>query len=1413
MSNFITRLFSQMRGRNRRADNRRQLRVEMMESRQLMASDLATISGKVVTDLTDNGFNDGVDTALVGAVVQLYRDGGNTTFDNGGADDTLVASATTDAAGAYAFNNLIAGTYFVRQQAVSGRLQRTAQTVQTVTVTAAQAAGAAGVNIDNFDTTSQSVTANSTTPTASNAAVTAVNEAIGGERDIVVNYLAGTGDVNATVNGGILGLNPDSGTSGNAIVTYDGTDGNATTINNTNGLNNLDLTASGTNLAFHFKAGSDAGNTMVITVYSSPTNFSTFTTPLPVTAAAAATEDLVVRFGDFTVGGGTGANFTSVNAIQFQINVVGAADAQVDFTQTVGRNVTATNFLNLNPMTVGDTVFKDINDNGIKDTAETGISGVVVQLHNDTNSNGTYDNGTDTLVGSTTTNASGVYSFTNLFPGNYIAFIPQTQFASTAALFGFAPSSVVAGDPDTVVVDNDNNGSLIAGIGVATAAITLASGSEPTNDGDSDTNSNMTLDFGFTPQIDLRIQKTGTTTRDAGGNVTYSLAVTNNSPIAVDNVTVTDNLPDNVTFLPNGTSGSTSSASWTVTANTNGELVANLGTMAAGASQTLTVVVTVPAATAAGSISNVATVTGDGRETATGDNTSTANTTITRNAVLTLTKSDGTRTSVTPGDTFTYTLTVTNTGLSTANNVTLEDTLPAGYSFVSFTGTSQGNPTRTVVSGLDRVTASLPSLAVGATMVVGVNVQVASNIAGTSIVNTATADSDDSAQVTASDTNTVVRNVNLRISKSASSATVGVGGTLTYTLSVTNDGPLDVTGIEVDDDLPTGFTLATTGNPSSVTSSPNATRDLLWTVGNLASSQTSTVNIIVNVPTNFTPASNVVNTATIAVNRLVGFTDTTAGDNTATAAVTVDPRFDLLITKDDTLSAVATGQQYAYTITVNNAGPNTANNVVITDTLPAGLQFVSATSNGTNIGSATGQNYSATIATLASGETRTITLTVRVLSSATGASIANTATVTADNATTQETGTRANSATDTNTLNRTVTLNITKTGPTAAVLADTNFTYTVTAFNSGNADAPAVQFTDPLPAGVTFVNGTFTVNGTSNTGTVTLNSTNNTLEANLGTLLAGGNATTNHATITLNVRAAATASGSIVNTGRVANADNTTGVTSNATITVNPNFNLRVSKTDNVTTASVGQTLTYTIIVTNDGPSPASNISVVDTLATGQLNFVSATTGFTNNNGTISGTIPSLASGASSTITITATVKNDVPNNTVITNNPVNVSASGEGNILTDNTASDPTTVVSVKSISGAAYVDLNRNGVRDGDELAATMGIQGVVMVLTGTVNGAAITAQTVTTNASGEYTFSNLSPGTYSVRASQPANFVDGNESVGPVGGTAAAGEGNDQITGIVLAATDATANNFGENRVFSKRLFLASTTNQTI
>jgi choice-of-anchor A domain-containing protein/uncharacterized repeat protein (TIGR01451 family) len=79
------------------------------------------------------------------------------------------------------------------------------------------------------------------------------------------------------------------------------------------------------------------------------------------------------------------------------------------------------------PASLGDLVWNDANQNGIQDAGEAGISNVTVQLYNTSNS----------LIGTTTTNSSGLYSFTNITPGSYyVQFTAPTGYTISPALQG-----------------------------------------------------------------------------------------------------------------------------------------------------------------------------------------------------------------------------------------------------------------------------------------------------------------------------------------------------------------------------------------------------------------------------------------------------------------------------------------------------------------------------------------------------------------------------------------------------------------------------------------------------------------------------------------------------------------------------------------------------------------------------------------------------------------------------------------------------------------------------------------------------------------------------------------------------------------------------------------------------------------
>ncbi|MCB0648833.1 MAG: hypothetical protein KDC49_19320, partial [Saprospiraceae bacterium] len=146
-------------------------------------------------------------------------------------------------------------------------------------------------------------------------------------------------------------------------------------------------------------------------------------------------------------------------------------------------------------MSLGSTVFYDVDDDGIQDPnnpLETGIAGVIVNLYDETGT---------TLIGTTTTDSDGNYLFDSLAPGTYIVAIP------TAPLD--APTSSTGQDGDTPIDGNDNGAS--GPLGIQSQPIVLTPGGESTNepgqggtqDDGSDSNGNMTVDFGFIPNMSI----------------------------------------------------------------------------------------------------------------------------------------------------------------------------------------------------------------------------------------------------------------------------------------------------------------------------------------------------------------------------------------------------------------------------------------------------------------------------------------------------------------------------------------------------------------------------------------------------------------------------------------------------------------------------------------------------------------------------------------------------------------------------------------------------------------------------------------------------------------------------------------------------------------------------------------------
>lgn len=134
---------------------------------------------------------------------------------------------------------------------------------------------------------------------------------------------------------------------------------------------------------------------------------------------------------------------------------------------------------------LGNYVWIDANNNGIKDPGEGGAANLTVKLYKDDDQNNIADGAS---IATTTTDVNGFYAF-SMLQGNYIVgvVLPNGYTSSLTTATSSTPNNDV---------DNDNNGVNLVSGEIRSNYITLSIGGEPINDGDGD-NGNLTLDFGL----------------------------------------------------------------------------------------------------------------------------------------------------------------------------------------------------------------------------------------------------------------------------------------------------------------------------------------------------------------------------------------------------------------------------------------------------------------------------------------------------------------------------------------------------------------------------------------------------------------------------------------------------------------------------------------------------------------------------------------------------------------------------------------------------------------------------------------------------------------------------------------------------------------------------------------------------
>ncbi len=496
------------------------------------------------------------------------------------------------------------------------------------------------------------------------------------------------------------------------------------------------------------------------------------------------------------------------------------------------------------------------------------------------------------------------------------------------------------------------------------------------------------------------------TTIAPGGQITYTVVVVNNGPNTATAPKVSMNTPPDTTYV--SAAKSAGGGNWTLvnpgvggtgaitfTRNTN---------MGNGSTTTFTFVVQVdpppPPAPANGTVItqsvSISSTTADPNP---ANNNATANVTV-QTPDLSVTETAAPN-PVATGANITYTETVTNNSATlAANGATLTQNTPAGTLFQSVTppaGWTCG--TQPAVGGTGSIVctangAFAASASVNFTVVVTVSPEA---VVGSTITNSVTVSESGTDPNLANNTATAsvqVQGADLSMTQVASATAIAPGATITYTETVSNNGPNTATGAVLYQQTPPNTTFASITPPAGWTcgTAPavGGTGTVLCSASAAMASNTTTgsFTFVVTVNAAAVAGTSIVNSADVTSQT----SDPVSSNNATTTSVLVEITgdADLSVSMTASPTPVFISSSLTYTIQIQDLGLSNTADGTLTDTIPAGTTFVSA---ATTQGSCSGTS-TVTCALGAITRGTTITVAITVTAPATPTTLTNTSTVT-----------------------------------------------------------------------------------------------------------------------------------------------------------------------------------------------------------------------------------------------------------------------------------------------------------------------------------------------------------------------------------------------------------------------------------
>lgn len=518
---------------------------------------------------------------------------------------------------------------------------------------------------------------------------------------------------------------------------------------------------------------------------------------------------------------------------------------------------------------------------------------------------------------------------------------------------------------------------------------------------------------------------------------------------------------------------------------------------------------------------------------------------------------------VVAGQSLTYTLTVTNTGTIPAKNITVNDVLPAGLTVNTIT------PSQGIWTAPDWL---VGTLAAGNSATLVISVTVNADFTGTSLTNTATVTTSTPEENTGNNSATAITTVNsqadVSIVKTCTTSPVVAGQLINYTLTVSNGGPSVAQNVQVADVNPNLSNLEFSLDGS--TWNPWTSPYTIGTMGTGASIQIYLRGVVLSSVT-----GTLGNTATVTSTT----PDNDLTNNTSTVNSPVTTSADLAVTKVCNTSPVKKNDPIRYTITVHNNGPSDALNASIADVInPADISNVQYSTDG----GITWNTWTSPlgIGTLAAQATYTLLLEGTVANTAPNP-LVNTVSVSSS---TNDPVPGNNTSTVSSQLNVQADLSIQKTGP-ASVVAGNTITYTITVTNNdNNFTATNVVIHDDINSSY------ISVPYFSTDGGATWNPWT-------GSYLIGSLADGASVSILIRGTVLPSVTTNIPNTATVTSDTPDSDLTNNTSSTSTPvttSADLGITKALLTDPVIAGQSIQYSLVATNQGPSDALLVIVLD---------------------------------------------------------------------------------------------------------------------------------------------------------------------------------------------------------------------------